>query len=154
MSTLNNPMQLLKLLPKSNCGECKEKTCLAFAAVVANGRKALSECPYLESDILKKYGDTRGKRRSIEEDQDEMFSQLRRGINSIDFVSSTERLGAEVINDRLMIRVLGKNVYIDEKGNLSSEIHTHSWIAIPILSYIKHCSGVPVSGNWVPLFEN
>ena len=49
-------MEILKLLNKSNCGDCKEATCLAFAAAVFQGRKQLDECPHLEREIIDQYG--------------------------------------------------------------------------------------------------
>jgi len=55
--------------------------------------------------------------------------------------------------DTLTIKVLGKNFSVDARGNLSSDIHIHTWVAVPVLNYILHGRGVPVSGNWVPFRE-
>ena len=55
MPQLNSPVEILKLLNKSNCKECGLPTCLAFAAAVARGMKKLDECPYIEPDILEQY---------------------------------------------------------------------------------------------------
>lgn len=40
-------MEIYKLLPKKNCGECKFPTCLAFAMQLANQKVALEACPYV-----------------------------------------------------------------------------------------------------------
>jgi ArsR family metal-binding transcriptional regulator len=40
-------MEILKLLPKTNCGECGAPTCMVFAARVAEGGKIASDCPPL-----------------------------------------------------------------------------------------------------------
>ena len=40
-------MEIFTLLDKSNCRKCNEKTCLAFAAAVFQGRKDITECPKL-----------------------------------------------------------------------------------------------------------
>lgn len=40
-------MDIYKLLPKKNCGECKFPTCLAFAMQLANQKVALEACPYV-----------------------------------------------------------------------------------------------------------
>ncbi|MCD6304915.1 MAG: hypothetical protein J7M32_01350 [Deltaproteobacteria bacterium] len=45
MSILNNPVKILKLLDRLNCGECGEKTCLAFAGAVNRGWEPWDECP-------------------------------------------------------------------------------------------------------------
>jgi ArsR family metal-binding transcriptional regulator len=55
-------MEIFKLLDKSNCRECRETTCLAFAAAVFKGQKQLDECPHLESDIVEQFGETVKKR--------------------------------------------------------------------------------------------
>jgi len=47
MLQISNPMEILKILKKTNCSECNEKTCLAFAAAVARGQKSLDECPHI-----------------------------------------------------------------------------------------------------------
>ena len=43
-------MEIYKLLPKTNCGECKFPTCLAFAMQLANQKVALDACPYVSPD--------------------------------------------------------------------------------------------------------
>jgi ArsR family metal-binding transcriptional regulator len=47
---LINMMQILKYLPKTNCQECGEATCLAFAAKVRDGEKGPDDCPPLTPD--------------------------------------------------------------------------------------------------------
>ncbi len=55
MAQLKNVMDILKLLDKSNCGDCREKTCLAFAASVFKGQKRLDECPRLDEKIIQQF---------------------------------------------------------------------------------------------------
>jgi ArsR family metal-binding transcriptional regulator len=38
-------IEVLKMLPKTNCGECQEPTCMVFAARVTEGIKSPSDCP-------------------------------------------------------------------------------------------------------------
>ena len=44
------PLDIWKLLPQTNCGECGEATCMAFAFLLIQGKKGLDECPVLQSD--------------------------------------------------------------------------------------------------------
>ena len=39
--------QILKLLPKTNCHECGQKTCMVFAALAADGAMGADDCPPL-----------------------------------------------------------------------------------------------------------
>jgi ArsR family metal-binding transcriptional regulator len=40
-------LEVLKQLPRTNCGECGEKTCMVFANLVAQGVKEMEDCPEL-----------------------------------------------------------------------------------------------------------
>jgi len=43
-------IQIFKLLPKTNCGECGVPTCLAFAMSLATGKAELAACPYVSEE--------------------------------------------------------------------------------------------------------
>ncbi len=43
-------IQIFKLLPKTNCGECGVPTCLAFAMNLAASKAELDSCPYVSDE--------------------------------------------------------------------------------------------------------
>jgi ArsR family metal-binding transcriptional regulator len=43
-------LEILKLLPKTNCGNCAQPTCMVFAAQVAEGGKDSDDCPALDGE--------------------------------------------------------------------------------------------------------
>jgi acetyl-CoA decarbonylase/synthase complex subunit gamma len=47
-------IEIFKLLPKTNCGECGVPTCLAFAMSLAAGKAELSSCPYVSDEAKEK----------------------------------------------------------------------------------------------------
>jgi acetyl-CoA decarbonylase/synthase complex subunit gamma len=47
-------IEIFKLLPKTNCKECGEPTCLAFAMKLAAGKAELSACPYVSEEAKAK----------------------------------------------------------------------------------------------------
>jgi len=47
-------IQIFKLLPKTNCGECGVPTCLAFAMNLASGKAELDDCPYVSDEAREK----------------------------------------------------------------------------------------------------
>ena len=49
-------IQIFKLLPKTNCGECGTPTCLAFAMNLASGKAELDACPYVSEEGQGKAG--------------------------------------------------------------------------------------------------
>ncbi len=43
-------IQIFKLLPKTNCGDCGSPTCLAFAMALAAGKAELEKCPFVSDE--------------------------------------------------------------------------------------------------------
>jgi len=43
-------IEILKLLPKTNCMECGQPTCMVFATQVAEGGRGAEDCPPLEEE--------------------------------------------------------------------------------------------------------
>ena len=50
-------IQILKMLPKKNCGECNIPTCLAFAMKVAAGQVEVETCPYVSDEARATIGE-------------------------------------------------------------------------------------------------
>jgi len=153
MPQFNNAMEIFKLLNKTNCRECNEKTCLAFAGAVFTGRKTLDQCPYLQNDVIEQYNGGSKKTLAIEKDQDEAVATLQQKVVGMDLAAAAERLGGRFVDGKLVLKIMGKDFGIDNRGGLSSDIHIHPWLAVPVLNYVIHAKGTPVSGNWVPMRE-
>jgi len=49
-------LDIFKLLPKTNCGECGVPTCMAFAMKLAAKNAELSSCPYASEEAMTKIG--------------------------------------------------------------------------------------------------
>ncbi|MFH1925426.1 MAG: acetyl-CoA decarbonylase/synthase complex subunit gamma [Chloroflexota bacterium] len=47
-------IEIFKLLPKTNCGDCSVPTCLAFAMNLASGKVELSACPHVSEESKEK----------------------------------------------------------------------------------------------------
>jgi hypothetical protein len=68
-------------------------------------------------------------------------------------MSSAPRLGATIVGEKLAIKCLGKDFFIDPMGNITSEYHTHAWMEFILLDYILNSKGGNISGEWVPFRE-
>ena len=86
MSHINSPMEIFKLLNGSNCRECHEKTCLAFAVAVFKEKKPIHACPYLDKEVLEKYGGTVEKPDTIDEYKARAIEELKQQISSTDII--------------------------------------------------------------------
>ena len=49
-------LQIFKLLPKTNCGECGVPTCMAFAMKLGAKNADLAACPYASEEAKKTIG--------------------------------------------------------------------------------------------------
>jgi ArsR family metal-binding transcriptional regulator len=47
-------LEILKLLPKTNCRECGQPTCMVFATQAADGGKGADDCPALSAAAREK----------------------------------------------------------------------------------------------------
>lgn len=49
-------LEIFKLLPKKNCKECNQPTCLAFAMALAGAKTSLDKCPYVSDEAKETLG--------------------------------------------------------------------------------------------------
>ncbi len=153
MVQLKSTVEILKLLDKSNCRKCNESTCLAFAALVFKGQKQLDECPNLSNEIIEQYEGKVEKRASFEQEAEEGIEVLKNMITGIDLLATAKKLNADFSDGRLAIKILGKNLSVDSKGNITTDIHVHPWLMGPVFNYILEGGRAAVTGDWVPLRE-
>jgi len=157
MSSPQSPIQIFQLLDNSNCGQCGETTCMAFAAAVFRGQRSLSECPRVDpSAIPAREQDEARPLDPVEASEREMAQRLRdlqQGIAGLDLAAAADRLEGEFDGSRLHLKVLGMDVAVDFQGMLHTAIHTNYWIAVPVLDYVLNAPGVPPNGEWKPLRE-
>jgi len=153
MTGLKTPLEVYKLLQKSNCGQCGTATCMAFAAAIIRQEKQLADCPHLDADIRGRYDGNIEHQVNIEKIQEKTFKDLQEEIKAIDIVSRAECLGARSTGSTLVVTCLGKDFEVDARGRVMSSCHSHAWFSIPLLTYILHGKGAPVAGKWVPFRE-
>jgi len=148
-----NAMEIFQLLDKSNCRECGQKTCLAFAGAVFMGQKKIGRCPKLDRETIERYSGQTGERHTVEQDGDKTMRKLQSKVAGIDLADAARRIGADFSGDKLTLKVLGKNFSVDTRGNLHADIHINSWVAIPVFSYVLYGKGRAASGNWASFRE-
>ncbi len=153
MAKAQNAMEIFKLLNKSNCQECGEKTCLAFAGAVFQSRRAIADCPYLERAVVERYTDGKGDANPADTVREDYLQQLKSRIRDIDFSQTAERIGGQTENGKLTIRIMGKNFSVDREGRLYADIHVNPWVAVPFLEYVLDAQGRSPEGIWVPFRE-
>ncbi len=152
-TNFKNAMEVFQLLPKTNCRECGESTCLAFAGAVFTGKMGLYICPYVPEDDLLRFGNNQKGSSPVEEELDAVITKLQEKLLSIDMNERAKIIGAEYKEGAITIPILGKPFRIDRHCNITTDIHVNNWVLGSVLHYISGSKGIPLSFNWVPLRE-
>lgn len=157
MSTPQSPIQIFQFLDNSNCGQCGETTCMAFAAAVFRGQRSLTECPRVDQSAIPATPEDETRPldpvEASEREMAQRMEDLQRGVSNLDLSAAADRLGGRFDGNRLHLDVLGMDVAVDPEGGLHTAIHTNYWVAVPVLDYVVNASGVRPTGQWKPLRE-
>jgi hypothetical protein len=157
VSTLPNPkrspLEIYKLLPQTNCGKCILPSCLAFATAIVAGSKKPKDCPELSRDQLEKFSENLPAPDLKEIDQAEFLNKLEKKITRINFATIAPLIDARLIDDKIVINSLGRDFFITQQGQVTSECHIIPWVKAPLLSYITHQTHAEITGNWISFRE-
>ncbi len=153
MSKIKTPLEVYTLLPKSNCGECRVSTCMAFAAAIIKQEIRPADCPHLDTATRARLEGTVERQVTLERIQEETLKDLQKKIATIDLSARAERLGARSNGETLVVKCLGRDFEIDAQGTVMSQCHTHAWFSIPLLTYVLSSKGEDIAGRWVPFRE-
>ncbi|MDI6801916.1 MAG: DUF3786 domain-containing protein [Thermodesulfovibrionales bacterium] len=144
-----NPIELYKKLPKKNCGECRQKTCMPFALAVIKGEAELSECPYLTGDAR---DDVQASLKKSDW-REELITKLREEVKGINFSDIAEGIGAELKDNALVIKCMGREFIISTDGEITTRGHMTPWIKILLLHYIRTAGKGELSSKWISYGE-
>ncbi len=144
-----NALEIFKLLPKKNCGDCHQKLCMPFAFAVSKGDVDISECPLLSSEEIESISHTLVK----SDWRENLISKLKQEISNISFSQIKEGIGAELIGDVLKLRCMGRDFHISPEGEITTIGHITPLMKILLLNYIKMSGKCILSEKWVSFSE-
>ncbi len=159
-----SPLQIYsKILPKLNCGECGENTCLAFATKVVSENIPLKNCPYLSSETISLYQPTideqhkKGKwtKRDIAKDA---LKWAKERASSFSLEELPNRIGGELIRigkeKALKLPYLNQEILIfhDRIEKKNKERLSH-WEMVFIYNHIAQGGKNPPKNKWIPFHE-
>ncbi len=148
------PLNLYKITPKTNCGQCFLPSCLAFCAAVVSGQKTFADCPHLRQEDIAPLAPISQDRENRESARPEFLEKLEKKVATIDFQKAAPILGCTSDhNNQLTVTSLGKKFIVDNQGSISSECHIIPWVQAPILSYVTHPTHMDITGNWISFRE-
>ena len=148
-----NHLDIYRELPKTNCGYCQERTCLAFALEASKGRRKVKDCPYIDGEarnhLEANLAPAPGWRDSIEE----QIAPLRKQVAAMDLESVAARLACDYRDSRLRVKCLGKSFVIDPAGHIESEVHINPWVTFPLLKYVLTAGEAEETDDWISFDE-
>ncbi len=151
-----NPFDILKFTPKSNCGECGQPTCLAFASVVARGGGDPTLCPHLSEEGRRLIGNQQPgeELEALAGARDQLLvEQLRQKIQGLDFSKIAGRLGCQWQDarpDELRFRYLGGAVVFSKDAILwEGEVLPDPRDQILLSNYVYFGGGQGPASVWV-----
>ena len=150
-------MEVLKRLPRTNCGDCGRPTCLAFATQVIKEGEDLGKCPHLQAgdefgELIRAQQQAGvGRRResvaiSLEVLQDKVaplnFAALAAGLGA--------EYGEEAGRPYLSLTYFGHRLQIfKDELRYPPEALADPWDAILLYNYIASQGNEPVTGRWI-----
>ncbi|MCK9377513.1 MAG: DUF3786 domain-containing protein [Syntrophobacterales bacterium] len=151
-------LEVLKKLPRTNCGDCGQQTCLAFATQVIKEGEDLEKCPHLTvtaaglGEAVKAQQEAGvGRRR---ESHAISLEVLQAKVAPLDFAALAEGLGAtygeEAGRPYLSLAYFGYclQVFKDELRYPPGAL-ADPWDAILLYNYIASQGREPVTGRWI-----
>jgi len=144
-----NVLGLFKRLPRTNCGLCRAKHCMAFAVALAKGEADPDECPTLTDEARRELrgGSGQGDWR------ESLLADLRAEVATLRFPEIAAGLGAGLVDGSLAIRCLGRDFLMRPDGTITAAGSLTPWMQILLLHYVRTRGSADTTGRWVAFTE-
>ena len=140
-----NVLGLYKRLPRTNCGLCKARQCMAFAVALAKGEADPDECPTLADAVRRELrgGSGQGDWR------ESLLGELRKEVAALRLADVAAGLGAGLRGGSLSICCLGRDFLMGPDGTITADGPLSPWMQILLLHYVRTRGDAAISGTWV-----
>ena len=147
-------IEIYKKLPGTNCGECGEPTCMAFALKVNSAQRKISDCPYVtEADekLLPQKPTV-----TMDDNYERVSSMLEEEVRNTNFKEAAIAIGGhfEIKNGGEVIRLkmMNRTYEVRKEGLFENDKYCHdSWSKIIVYDYVRRKGARPLTGDWVTL---
>ena len=150
-------LDLYKVLPKTNCGQCGQTACLAFAAKVITDKEDVGNCPYLAAEarqLTNQIHEQQGEREKRPDSQAIALEFMQENVAPLDFSLLAHGLGAEYGEESghpyLKLLYFGNSLRIfKDEVRYPEGIIKNPWDAILLYNYIASQGNQPLAGKWL-----
>ncbi|MCD6533383.1 MAG: DUF3786 domain-containing protein [Deltaproteobacteria bacterium] len=152
-------LDLIKMLPRTNCKECGYPTCMAFATYVLREGEDPAKCPYWRPEDLAFVKQSLISQGEDSAYPDHLFSArkfVQGKIKEYDFSTVAKKIGARLVEDEagdyLIVNLLERLYRVDKERVEPLDEGEHDlWEHILLYNYVAEAGGRPLTGNWVPM---
>jgi hypothetical protein len=147
-------IEIYKKLPGTNCGECGESTCMAFALKVKNAQRKMPGCPYVKHEYETTF--TQGPVVTMENNYKRVSRELEEEIKHVDLKEAAGAIGGSY-DDRngggvIRLRMMNNEYEVRREGLfLNDKYCQDSWTKIIIYDYVRRKGNTHLTGDWVSL---
>lgn len=151
-------LDVFKMLPRTNCGECGQPTCLAFATQVIKEGEDLSRCPYLPESAAPQVAAVQAQQQAGLGRRRESLAIAREALEekvaSLDFARQATAhglaAGEEDGHPFVLLPFFGQELKVFKDRVLYPPgVQENPWDAILIYNYLASPGEAPVTGTWV-----
>ena len=155
-------LQLVKILPMTNCGDCGYATCMAFASHVVKKKESLALCPHLPHETFRTLNEEikeqQAKNLHVAPDRFKNAKEFVTGkIKDYDFAELAPYLGGEYAKrdgkEIIVLPYLGRKYAVSKEEAIAlDEVHEQDvWDIILLYNYIaSNCRKSP-TGAWISI---
>jgi len=101
---MKNYLELLKVLPKTNCGECGLSTCLLFALKVFGKEISPEKCPYFPKELLPQEASQESSKVTFNQLL-ENLKFLKEKFRTLNLKERCENLGGEFLEEKGAVKL-------------------------------------------------
>jgi len=143
-----------KKLPGTNCGECGETTCMAFALRVKSAQRKISECPYVKQEDDESIGQESVV--TMENNYKRVSRELEEEVKRVNLKEAAAAIGGGYENRDgggvIRLKMMNKEYEVRNEGLFDGNNYCdHSWSKIIIYDYVRMKGDTPLTGNWVSM---
>jgi len=147
-------IEIYKKLPGTNCGECGEATCMAFALKVQSAQRKMSECLYVKQENEESIEQESVV--TMENNYKRVSKELEEEVKSVDLKEASAAIGGDYENRDgggvIKLKMMNKEYEVRNEGLFDNDTYCeHSWSKIIIYDYVRRKGNELLTGNWVSM---
>jgi hypothetical protein len=149
---MKTAVEIYKLLPKTNCGNCGLPSCFGFAAKLASHQATPDDCPFMTEaarDALREAGCDR--RESPGTVYEQALGSLQPKVRALDFPTVASLFGAHLVNPGVLEITFLNEQYVITKERIvdASGTEPRPWISILIYNHLCMPDPPAAAGEWI-----